>query len=289
MSANFLFDDSPQRLVHLAPAAPLTPPSSSIAHIPRSTPWPTQFSKHNHHQQQPQQHQQVFPPSPASSLPPPLSIQTFLQVNKVDLAHPVSPSSLLAATTTTHYTTTSTSCMRPQAPLSNKLIRINLDPPSPLLLAGDFDDDFDDDDELCLDDEDYYYEDDDDEDEEDMLPFSLALEEDPLVVDRFHPRPLLADPEEPFIAATPVYPTVEALLASSYPSLNPASTEYASHLHRLRRNRMKLEILREQAEREKRQLREEMAASLGRSRSLTRFSVGGQSQSPEENRFRARR
>lgn len=170
----------------------------------------------------------------------------------------------------------------PLNPKEHKLIPINLEPVSPLLLAAeDGDDEFEDDDSDC---DNFTLEEEDEvdaindqflevqegnlaqsyqnnnvcinngEDYETVSPEFLVgyeqeiishlnLEEDVNVVDKFRMRPLLADGNRPYIPCSPVFSTVEELLQVSYPEIQPGSSEYNQHLNRLKRNRTKLRRL----------------------------------------------
>uniref|UniRef100_A0A060TBP2 ARAD1D33550p n=1 Tax=Blastobotrys adeninivorans TaxID=409370 RepID=A0A060TBP2_BLAAD len=67
------------------------------------------------------------------------------------------------------------------------------------------------------------------------------------VQDKFHmSRPILADPDKPFVPATPVFDSVDELLSNCYPDL--AGEEYQYHRQRLEHNRAKLALLRQQVE-----------------------------------------
>lgn len=67
------------------------------------------------------------------------------------------------------------------------------------------------------------------------------------VQDKFHmSRPILADPDKPFVPATPVFDSVDELLSSCYPDL--AGDEYQYHRQRLQHNRAKLALLRQQVD-----------------------------------------
>lgn len=191
-----------------------------------------------------------YPPSP----PPSLSIKDYLSDSPE--FSPFSPSSLLDASCS-HTTSTTNTAIIPRVSCTNNLIDINLDPPSPLLLS------------TCASSVAAL------EEAELDLPFSLALEDDPVIVDKFQPPPLLADPEAPesFIATTPVHESVEDLLRTDYPHLVPNSVQYAWHLQRLRRNRAKLALIRETLDQARRKRMSERSASFGQ----------------EEKRFRARR
>lgn len=221
--------------------------------------------------------------SKAYSLPPSPPVSPVLEKPKF----PLNPSTLLE----THNSKQSMT-MTPQPAPSNDLIDINLDPVSPFYLTSDGYADDEDVDDFYLDDEDYYDQD-SDEDEDYQSPVSpeylvgheleiishLNLEDHPVVVDKFRPRPLLADPERPFIPSSPVYESVHDLLMSCYPFLTRGSTEYNRHMGRLQRNRDKLRSLSESIEcyDQKRRERRVSEIEVGRSASF------------DENRFRARR
>lgn len=154
--------------------------------------------------------------------------------------------------------------MTPRSPSENKLIPINLDPVPPMMLTTESDySDIEDFDLDCA----IYEEEDDDQElnsqtnildqysdemsispeflvgyEQDIIS-QLNLEEDQHIVDSFRPRPLLADGNRPFIPCSPVYNTVEELLAARYPELKQGSRMYMWHLKRLERNRLKLRDL----------------------------------------------
>jgi hypothetical protein len=113
-----------------------------------------------------------------------------------------------------------------QAPRDNSLIEINLDPVSPLILAATVADSSESLAGL-----------------EQQAIAELHLENHDYVVDRFHQRPLLDDPEKPFIPSSPVFPDIDHLFHESYPELDPHSEEYQYHKERLLRNRFKLRRL----------------------------------------------
>ncbi|ANB15409.1 hypothetical protein AWJ20_3036 [Sugiyamaella lignohabitans] len=113
-----------------------------------------------------------------------------------------------------------------KAPLDNTTIPINLDPVSPLLLAAAVTDS-----------------------SESLVGLErraveeLNLELHPYICDKFHQRPLLADPEMPFIPSDPVFPNVDELFEEYYQHLIPGTVEYVYHKQRLLRNRFKLKQL----------------------------------------------
>jgi hypothetical protein len=117
-------------------------------------------------------------------------------------------------------------CVQPADPTDNGLIPINLDPVSPLILAAAITDSSDS--LVGL---------------EQRALQELNLEEHPFICDKFHQRPLLADPEKPFIASSPVFPNIDELFGEHYPELIPGSVEYIHHKNRLLRNRVKLRRL----------------------------------------------
>lgn len=113
-----------------------------------------------------------------------------------------------------------------QAPRDNSLIEINLDPVSPLMLAATVADSSESLAGL-----------------EQQAIAELHLEDHHYIVDRFHQRPLLDDPEKPFIPASPVFPDIDQMFRETYPELDPNSEEYQYHKERLLRNRFKLRRL----------------------------------------------
>lgn len=109
------------------------------------------------------------------------------------------------------------------------LIEINLDPPSPLLLGQSSSSDL----SIATDSscEDYYR-------MANIIP-------DPWIQDQFHDtRPILADPERPFIPASPIFESVDELLNTNYPDLLNDPQLYEFHKRRLLTNRHKLTTLR---------------------------------------------
>ncbi|KAA8916441.1 hypothetical protein TRICI_001436 [Trichomonascus ciferrii] len=113
------------------------------------------------------------------------------------------------------------------------LIEINLDPPSPLLLgqsssSSDLSLSTNNSAGSC---EDYYR-------MANIIP-------DPWIQDQFHDtRPILADPERPFIPASPIFESVDELLKTNYPDLLNDPQLYEFHKRRLLTNRHKLTTLR---------------------------------------------
>lgn len=159
--------------------------------------------------------------------------------------------------------------IEPRAPRDHGLIPINLEPVSPMTLAAavstdgyEFDDADDDEDDGLDDDRlDHHLnggpysitaggEPDFDVPAYALDDGNLVLEEHPHVVDRFYDRPLLHDPDVPFVKASPVFDSVDDLFAAHYPELRPGSVEYAYHKGRLLRNRAKLRRLAEKLRRE---------------------------------------
>lgn len=64
---------------------------------------------------------------------------------------------------------------------------------------------------------------------------------DPWVHDQFHDtRPILADPDRPFIPTSPLFKSVDDLLSAKYPDLLNDPNLYAFHKRRLLTNRQKL-------------------------------------------------
>lgn len=162
-----------------------------------------------------------------------------------------------------------TTIITPRVSPDHTLIDINLDPPTPLLLAHSVVPSS----LVSLDNED------EEELDDTVYPFSLslALERDPFVTDKFTPPALLADPEDPLqsVVTTPVHETVEMLLQTDYPQLDPASVQYEWHLQRLKRNRAKLAVLGDTLATERRRRMSERSAA----------AVPNE----EQRRFRARR
>lgn len=238
-----------------------------------------------------------LPPSPPVSTHEPLS--NDIHPNKLmTSSSPINPSNLLESPL---FYEDSVPVLPKPAP-SNSLIEINLEPVSPLWLCSDSFADDEDMGDLDLDDEDSDGAEDDDSVSPEFLVgheheiiSHLNLEHHPSIVDKFRPRPLLADSERPFIPSIPVYETVHDLLAMSYPFLTPGTSEYNWHVERLSRNRTKLRKLSDSIEcydqvRRKR-LVSEMSSSLSSGGSSC-GSDGGSSRSlsvMEDKRFRARR
>lgn len=163
--------------------------------------------------------------------------------------------------------------MTPLPAPSHKLIPINLQPPSPLMLTTarpyyNFDD-------YLSSSEEEEEEADDDFDHDDDVP-TMAL--DSQVVDQYKPLPLLEiDPTLPtHLQSTPVHESVEELLATSYPHLLANSMQYEWHLNRLKRNREYANNCKLSMERQQ-------------SRSLPAPSPSGWGASGDCKRFRARR
>lgn len=204
---------------------------------------------------------------------------------------PISPYSLLRST---YFDVP----MSPKPAPNNDLIPCNLGPISPFQLCSDYCTDDQDVDDLCLSDDD----DDDDnqaftledvhtQDEqpsvspeflvghEHEIISHLNLEEDPTVVDKFRPKPLLADPSKPFIPSIPVYETVHELLVACYPTIKEGSQAYFYHLGRLVRNRDKLQALSDSIDCYDQQVRKKRCSEISLSASFE----------SEEKRFRARR
>lgn len=186
------------------------------------------------------------------------------------------PSSILGSVSENRLEQKGDKKIKPQTPTEHKLIPINLDPVSPMLLAtlgneltkdSEIDKEYLDcailddgtDDENTSDGHSQrqlkrvFDEYDGDEEyivspeflvgyEQDIIS-QLNLEEDNRIVDRFRTKPLLADGNRPFIPSQPVYSTVEELLAKCYPELDKNGREYVHHLKRLERNREKLRAL----------------------------------------------
>jgi hypothetical protein len=111
------------------------------------------------------------------------------------------------------------------------LIEINLDPPSPLLLGQSSSSS-----DLSLSTDNGGYED----------CYRMAnIIPDPWIQDQFHDtRPILADPERPFIPASPIFESVDELLKTNYPDLLNDPQLYEFHKRRLLTNRHKLTSLR---------------------------------------------
>jgi hypothetical protein len=165
--------------------------------------------------------------------------------------------------------------MTPLPAPSNKLIPINLEPPSPLMLATtrpycNFDD------YLSSSEEEEEETDDDFDSDEDVPTMSI----DSLVVDQYKPLPLLeTDPALPaHLQSRPVHDSVEELLATSYPHLLANSMQYEWHLNRLKRNREYINSCKQSMERQQSQ-----------SRSLPAPSPSVWGASGDCKRFRARR
>lgn len=116
--------------------------------------------------------------------------------------------------------------IQPRVPSDNGLIPINLEPVSPLLLAAAVT-----------------------ESSESLVSLQqkavseLQLEEHETITDKFHQRPLLADPDKPFIPCSPVFPDIDELFREYYPELMKNSLDYEHHKGRLMRNRVKLRRL----------------------------------------------
>lgn len=116
--------------------------------------------------------------------------------------------------------------IKPQAPSDNGLIPINLEPVSPLLLAAAVTESSES--LVCL---------------QEKAMAELQLEDDETITDKFHQRPLLADPDKPFIPSSPVFPDIDELFREYYPDLLRNSLDYEHHKSRLLRNRIKLRRL----------------------------------------------
>jgi hypothetical protein len=84
----------------------------------------------------------------------------------------------------------------------------------------------------------------------DLALSDLQLEEHPYIVDKFYDRPLLHDPEVPFVRASPVFANIDEMFAAHYPQLERNSVEYIYHKNRLLRNRVKLRRLSQELDRE---------------------------------------
>lgn len=171
----------------------------------------------------------------------------------------------------------------PRPAPNNDLIACNLGPISPFQLSCDS---FADDEDI----DDFDLEDDEEYEEPSVSPEFLVgheseiishlnLEEDPVVVDKFHPQTLLADPERPFIPSSPVYDSVHELLITCYPHIEEGSQTYFYHLGRLMRNRDKLRALSDSMECYDQQVRKKRSSEMSFSRCFEQ----------EEKRFRARR
>ncbi|KAF5092861.1 hypothetical protein D0Z03_002659 [Geotrichum reessii] len=166
-----------------------------------------------------------------------------------------------------------------------------MDPPSPLLLAitrpyYDFDDYLissdEEEDEIANDFDEDETTNDFDKDEtangfDEDVPSMLI---DSQIVDQYKALPLLQiDPALPiYLQSTPVYDSVEELLASSYPHLLADTLQYEWHLNRLKRNREYVNNCKMSMERRR---------SMYRSLPVT--SPGPWGASGDCKRFRARR
>lgn len=206
-----------------------------------------------------------FPPSPHHYQ---LPLSPALSVTKPTVS-PCQPSDILNIN---HTCIDSVEKITPLPASSNKLIPINLNPPSPLLLATtrpyyNFDD------YLSSSEE----EDETDNDFDEDIP-SMSI--DSQIVDQYKPLPLLAtDPALPVhLQSTPVHDSVEELLASSYPHLLANSLQYEWHLNRLKRNREYVNNCKMTMERQRSQYR-----------SLPTLSPGSWGAAGDCKRFRARR
>lgn len=121
--------------------------------------------------------------------------------------------------------------VEPRAPVDNSLISVNLESVPYLALSGSGGRDFSSTTSMVG-------------MEAEALQ-ALELELDPTITDKFRPRPLLHDPALPFIAASPVFPSVDELLQQLYPQVMKGTMPYYTHRERLMRNRKKLEWLRD--------------------------------------------
>lgn len=121
--------------------------------------------------------------------------------------------------------------VEPRAPVDNSLISVNLESVPYLALSGSGGRDFSSTTSMIG--------------MEAEAVQALELELDPTITDKFRPRPLLHDPALPFIAASPVFPSVDELLQQLYPQIMKGTMPYYTHRERLMRNRRKLEWLRD--------------------------------------------
>lgn len=243
----------------------ITPPSDS-SYTPLLNPY-----AFKHHKRNKNENTDLLPSPPQSW---PCSLKSNMSTPALSLLSPVSPSTFLndedCDSDSCWCSPVSATTITPRVSTDHTLIDINLDPPSPLLLAHSNPSSAL---LLSLDDEDF-------EDLDDTAyPFSLslALEKDPFVTDKFTPPPLLADPEDPLqsVVTTPVHETVEMLLQADYPQLDPASVQYEWHLQRLKRNRARLAVLGDTLATERRRRMSQRSAT----------AVPNE----EQRRFRARR
>lgn len=249
-----------------------------------------------------------FSPQPTPSLDFTSSTSTIVEPERASSA--TYPSSILSSLRKSFHDELK---MKPQSPSEHKLIPINLEPVSPMFLAQSVDDDadideydldygltyrrnstgstnscaiYDDEDNTSFHrfDEGFQRQVSDDDIETTISPeflvgyeqeiiSQLNLEEHSVIVDKFRARPLLADGNRPYIPCSPIFETVEELLAERYPYLQRGSQEFSYHLRRLQRNRQKLKDLSQCIDRYDQARRKRLSESHTR----------------EEKRFRARR